>query len=111
MTVVRGEVVIDHADFLNSLFVGNDRRFVEAVAHDRESVQLNIIFKGAAAVHADGRKLRAAGDADAEGVESLTVRGFVPRLHAVLQGGVVERILGDVGNDVDYLGTDSRGNA
>ena len=57
MTVVRGEVVVDHADFLNSLFVGNDRCFVEAVAHHGEPVQLNIIFKGAAAVHADSRKL------------------------------------------------------
>src|SRR5438876_669251 len=50
------------------------------------------------------------GAAEVNRVERLTVGGFVSRLHAVLQSGVVERILGDVGNDVDDLGTHSGGN-
>ena len=66
VTVVRGEVVVDHPDFLDSLFVGDDRCFVEAVAHDGESIQLNVVFKGPAAVDADGGKLRPAGDADSK---------------------------------------------
>ena len=73
VSVVRGEVVADHSHLLDSLLVGNDRRFIEAVAHDGESVQLNVIFIGAAAVDSDGGKLRAAGDTDAKRVEGLTV--------------------------------------
>ncbi len=73
MTVVRGEVVVDHPHFLDSLFVGDDRCFVEAVAHHGESVQLNVVFIGPAAVDADCGKLRPAGDTDAKGVEGLTV--------------------------------------
>src|SRR5271156_2836401 len=103
MTVVRGEVVVDHPHFLNSFFVGNDRCLVEPVTHHGESVQLNVVFKGAAAVDADRGKLRTARDTYSKRIEGLTARGLVPGLHAVLQRCVVERVLCDIWDHVDYL--------
>jgi len=66
VAVVGGEVVADDADFLEALLVGNDSGFVEAIAGNRKAIQLNVVGKGAAAVHTDGRKLRSTRNPDAE---------------------------------------------
>ena len=53
MAVLSREIAADDADFLKPFRIGYDRRFIETAAHNRESVQLNVIREGAPAVDSD----------------------------------------------------------
>ena len=56
MPVLGAEIVGDHRDFAKSLRVRRHRYFVVAAAHDRQSVQLNVVCPDPAAIDAAGAK-------------------------------------------------------
>src|SRR4029077_17874587 len=101
VAVFSGEVIVDDANFLQTFSVRKNSRFVESSAHDGKAIELNIVLKRAAAVHAICGKLRPAGDADAERPDGCAVRSVVSRLHAVLERRVIQRVLGDVRKRID----------
>src|SRR6266404_2629121 len=106
-TVLSGEIVVNDADFLQSFRVGQDRCFVEASAHNRKSVELNIVLERTSAVDPISRELGAARYSYAKGTDRGAVEGIVTRLHPVLQSGVEKRILRNVRQCVNHLRTGS----
>ena len=83
--VLGAEVVGNDPDFLQAFRVRHDRGFVVASAHHRQTIQLNVIRERAPAVDANRRKLASSGDADAERIQVLGVRGGGARHGACLR--------------------------
>src|SRR5262249_10101564 len=98
--VLGAEVIADDANFLQSLCIRNDGRFVVASAHHGQTVKLDIVRKRAAIVDGDGRELPSPFYSDSKGIRVCRAVGGVARLNAGLQKRIVERILRNVRNSL-----------